>query len=62
MSDDDRKSRPDQEVAAQERNAEPMLRDILKAEYNEMLKGRRRNPALDRWEAEIEAQIKHELE
>jgi hypothetical protein len=48
--------------AAQERSAVPHLRDILKREHEEVLKGRPRNIALEKWGAEIEADILADLE
>jgi hypothetical protein len=48
--------------AAQERSAVPHLRDILKLEHYEVLKGRPCNIALEKWGAEIEAQILADLE
>jgi hypothetical protein len=48
--------------AAQERSAVPHLRDILKRERDEVLKGKPRNIALEKWGAEIEADILADLE
>ena len=48
--------------AAQERSAVPHLRDILKREHEEVLKGKPRNIALEKWGAEIEADILADLE
>ncbi|MGA7077080.1 MAG: hypothetical protein WBQ43_05115 [Terriglobales bacterium] len=48
--------------AAQERSAVPHLRDVLKREHEEVLKGRPRNIALDKWGAEIEAEIMADIE
>jgi hypothetical protein len=47
--------------AAQERSAAPDLRDVLRREYDEILKGRPRDVALEKWGAEIEAQIERDL-
>jgi hypothetical protein len=47
--------------AAQERSAVPHLRDILKREDEEVLKGKPRNIALEKWGAEIEAEILADL-
>jgi len=49
-------------AAAQERSAVPHLRDMLKREHDEVLKGRPRNIALEKWGAEIEADILADLE
>jgi hypothetical protein len=48
--------------AAQQRSAAPHLRDILKREHEEVLKGKLRNIALEKWGAEIESQILADLE
>jgi hypothetical protein len=48
--------------AAQENSAMPHLRDMLKREHDEVLKGRPRNIALEKWGAEIEADILADLE
>jgi hypothetical protein len=48
--------------AAQERSSMPHLRDILKREHEEVLKGKPRNIALEKWGAEIEADIVADLE
>jgi hypothetical protein len=48
--------------AAQERSAVPHLRDILTREHDEVLKGKPRNIALEKWGAEIEADILADLE
>jgi hypothetical protein len=48
--------------AAQERSAVPHLRDILKREHEEVLKGKPRNIALEKWGAEIETDILADLE
>jgi hypothetical protein len=48
--------------AAQERCAVPQLRDILKREHDEVLKGKPRNIALEKWGDDIEAQILADLE
>jgi|HubBroStandDraft_1064217.scaffolds.fasta_scaffold993532_2 hypothetical protein len=48
--------------AAQERSAVPHLRDILKREHEEVLKGKPRNIALEKWGTEIEADILADLE
>jgi hypothetical protein len=48
--------------AAQERSAVPHLRDILKREHEEVLKGKPRNIALEKWSTEIEADILADLE
>ena len=47
--------------AEQERSAAPHLRDILKREHEEVLKGKPSNIALEKWGAEIEAQILADL-
>ena len=55
----------DEEAAievAQERSAMPHLCDILKREHEEVLKGKPRNIALEKWGAEIEADIVADLE
>jgi hypothetical protein len=63
VSTDDKKARSkNAEAAAQWLDAEPKLRDVLKREYDEHRKGRPRNLALERWEAEIEAEILRGLE
>jgi hypothetical protein len=43
--------------AAQERTAIPHLRDVLRREHDEVLKGRPRNEALENWGPEIEEGI-----
>jgi hypothetical protein len=43
--------------AALERCAVPPLRDVLKREHDEILKGRPRDEALEKWGPGIEAQI-----
>jgi len=48
--------------AAQERSAVPHLREMLKREHDEVLKGKPRNIALEKWGAEIEAQILADIE
>jgi hypothetical protein len=48
--------------AAQENSAMPHLRDVLKREHEEVLKGRPRNIALEKWGAEIEAEIMADIE
>jgi hypothetical protein len=48
-------------AAAQERSAIPHLREVLKREHDEMLKGRPRNVALENWGPEIEAWIQDAL-
>jgi hypothetical protein len=40
-----------------ERSAVPHLRDVLRWEHDEMLKGCPRNEALEKWGAHIEAEI-----
>ena len=62
MSRDDKKTRSKTTAAAQWLDAEPKLRDVLKREYDEHLKGRPRNLALERWGAEIEEEILRGLE
>jgi len=62
VSTDDKKTHCKNTEAAQWLDAEPKLRDVLKREYEEHLKGRARNLALERWGAEIEQQILRELE
>jgi hypothetical protein len=47
--------------AAQERSAMPHLREVLKQEHSERLKGRPRDVALEDWGPEIEAWILGEL-
>ena len=47
--------------AARERSAVPHLRDVLKRERDERLKGRPRDEALEKWGAEIEAEILHDI-
>jgi hypothetical protein len=60
---DEKKTREENTKAtAQQRDGEPKLRDILKREYDELLKGRARDQALDRWAEEIEGQVLRELE
>jgi hypothetical protein len=54
----------DEEAAmdeAHERCAVPTLRDVLKRECDERLKGRRRDRALEKWGPDIEAEILEEL-
>jgi hypothetical protein len=48
--------------AAQERSAVPHLRDLLKREHDEVLKGRPRDIALEKWGPEIEPDIFADLE
>jgi hypothetical protein len=43
--------------AALERCAVPPLRDVLKREHDETLRGRPRDEALEKWGADIEEQI-----
>jgi hypothetical protein len=47
--------------AAQERSAVPHLRDVIKREHNERLKGRPPDAALGKWGPEVEALILNEL-
>jgi len=47
--------------AAQERSAAPHLRDILKQERDEILKGRARAVALEKWESEFDAMTMRDL-
>jgi hypothetical protein len=47
--------------AAQESSAVPPLREVLKREYGERLKGRPRDEALEKWGAEIEEVLMREL-
>jgi hypothetical protein len=47
--------------AARERSAVPHPRDIIRREYDERLKGRRRSPALEKWGPEIEVEVMREL-
>lgn len=47
---------------AQERSAGPHLRDILRREHDELLKGRPRDIALEKRGADIELQIIRDLE
>ena len=50
----------DEEAAmeeAHERCAGPPLREVLKREYDERLKGRPRDKALEKWGPEIEAEM-----
>ena len=59
-----RESVYDEEAAIEEmleRCAVPSLRDALKREHNEILKGRPRDRALEKWGPEIEAQILEDL-
>jgi hypothetical protein len=62
VSRDDKKTQSEHAEAAQWLDAEPKLRDVLKREYDEHLKGRPRNLALERWGEEIEQQILRESE
>jgi hypothetical protein len=62
VSTDDKKTQSKNTEAAQWLDAEPKLRDILKRERDEQLKGRPRNQASERWGAEIEEQILRGLE
>jgi hypothetical protein len=48
--------------AAQERSNVPHLRDILKREHDELLKGRPLDIAFEKWGADIELQILLDLE
>jgi len=48
--------------AALERCAVPPLRDVLKREHDETLRGRPRDEALEKWGAEIEEQILRDLQ
>jgi hypothetical protein len=48
--------------AAWERSAIPSLRDILRREHDELLKGRPRDEALEKWGANIEAEILLDLQ
>lgn len=47
--------------ATQERRAMPHLRDVLRREQDEILKGRPRDEALEIWGADIEAEILRDL-
>ena len=47
--------------AAQEQSAMPHLREVLKQEHNQRLKGRPRDLALEKWGPEIEGWIQDEL-
>jgi hypothetical protein len=47
--------------AAQERTAIPLLREVLRREHDEILKGRPRNEALEKWGSEIEEMILRDL-
>ena len=62
VSRDDKKTQCKNTEAAQWLDAEPELRDVLKRQYDEHLKGRPRNMALERWEAEIEEEVLRGLE
>jgi len=48
--------------AAQERSNVPQLRDILKREHDEALKGKPRDIAFEKWGSDIELQILLDLE
>jgi hypothetical protein len=48
--------------AAQERSNVPQLRDILNREHDEVLKGKPRDIAFEKWGADIELQIMLDLE
>ena len=48
--------------AAQEQSAVLQLRDALKREDDDSLKGRPRNEALEKWGADIEAEILRNIE
>jgi hypothetical protein len=48
--------------AAFERCAAPHPRDIVRREYDEVLKGRPRNIALEKWVPELEMEILRDLE
>jgi hypothetical protein len=56
-TDDKKTQLKNAEAAAQWLDAEPKLRDVLKREYDEQLKGRPRNLALERRGEEIEEEI-----
>ena len=47
--------------AARQRSALPHLRDVLKREHDERLKGRPTDEALEKWGADIEAEILRDL-
>jgi hypothetical protein len=47
--------------AARERNAVPHLRDILRREHDEILKGRPKDLAFEKWGPEIEARTMSDL-
>jgi hypothetical protein len=47
--------------AARERSAVPHLREVLRREHDEYLKGRPRDLALEKWGPEIEAEILNHL-
>jgi hypothetical protein len=47
--------------AALERTAVPHLREVLKREHDEMLKGRPRDVALEKWGPEIDEMILRDL-
>jgi hypothetical protein len=51
----------DASFAAWERSAVPLLRDVLRCEHDELLKGRPRDEALEKWGADIEADIVNDL-
>jgi hypothetical protein len=61
----EKKSEPHDEdaaiEAAQERSAVAHLREVLKREHNEVLRGRPRDEALGKWGPEIEAEILRDL-
>jgi hypothetical protein len=57
MDDDE----PDAAIdAARERSAIPHPGDIIRREYDERLKDRPRNPALEKWGPAVEAEVMHE--
>lgn len=47
--------------AARAQSAVPHLRDVLRREQDEILKGRPRDTALEKWGPEIEAEILNHL-
>jgi hypothetical protein len=51
----------DAAFAAWERSAVRTLRDVLRREHDELLKGRPRDEALEKWGAAIEADILDDL-
>jgi len=48
--------------AALERSAVPPLRDVLRREHDEILRGRPRDEALEKWGADLEERILRDLQ